>query len=184
MEYSISNMRWKLYQNPVAMVDLVLDYFSRPAGESLEPGLKFFILPLNLDSPEAPSLSAPCKGVTALLGFICPGLLHDDGVEHDLIRPLVVENNDALVYPDHIRRHAHAAVLVGGEGVDEVLGDGEVIGGGWFGFLGEKTFVFANFLDHAVSPCMLLMLPTPAASSAPPRTPGAARGAPGPWGSG
>ena len=141
-------------------------------------------MPLDLDALPPLGGTPPGEGQTALLCLIWPGLLHDDGVEHNLIRPLVVENNDALVYPDHIRRHAHAAVLVGGEGVDEVLGDGEVIGGGWFGFLGEKNFVFANFLDHAVSPYMLLMLPTPAASSVPPRTPGAARGAPGPWGSG
>ena len=141
MEYSISNMRWKLYQNPIAMVELMLDYFSRPAGESLEPGLKFFILPLNLDSPEAPSLSAPCKGETALLGFICPGLLHDDGVEHDLILAVVFKGDDALIHADHVGGHAHAAILVGDERVEQILRRAEVVRRGGFGLLGEKGFV-------------------------------------------
>ena len=113
MEYSISNMRWKLYQNPIAVVELVLDYFSRPVGEGLEPELKFFILPLNLDSPEAPDFPAPREGETALFGLVCPGLLHDDGVEHEHVFAVIFKSDDALVDADHVRRHADAAVLVG-----------------------------------------------------------------------
>ena len=143
MEYSISNMRWKLYQNPIAMVELMLDYFSRPAGESFEPKLKFFILPLNLDSPEAPDLPAPREGETALFGFVCPGLLHDNGIEHDLMLAVVFKGDDELVHADHVGGHAHAAILVGDERVEQILRRAEVVRRGGFGLLGEKGFVFA-----------------------------------------
>ena len=94
-EYDNRLMRLS-YQNTVAVVELMLDYFSRPAGEGLEPELKFFILPLNLDSPEAPDLPVPREGETALFGLVCPGLFHDDGVEHDLIAALVVKGDTTI----------------------------------------------------------------------------------------
>ena len=43
--------------------------------------------------------------------------MHDFGIEHELGRAVVVEYDDALAHADHVRRHAHAAVPVRGEGV-------------------------------------------------------------------
>ena len=39
----------RLYQDSVAMVDLMLNNLGRPAGEGLNAGLKFLVLPLNLN---------------------------------------------------------------------------------------------------------------------------------------
>ena len=141
-------MRWKLYQNPIAMVELVLDYFSRPAGEGLEPELKFFILPLNLDSPEAPDFPAPREGETALFSLVRPGLLHDYRVEHDLMLAVVFKGDDALVHADHVGGHAHTAVLVGDERVEQILCRAEVVRRSGFGFPGKKGFVFAYITYH------------------------------------
>lgn len=138
-------------QNTVAMVELVLDYFSRPAGEGFEPKLKFFILPLNLDSPEAPDLPVPREGETALFGLVCPRLFHDDGVEHDLILAVVFKGDDALVHANHVGGHAHAAILVGDERVEQILRRAEVVRRGGFGLLGKKGFVFAYITYHCCS---------------------------------
>ena len=138
-------------QNTVAVVDLVLDYFSRPAGEGLEPELKFFILPLNLDSPEAPDFSAPREGETALFSLIRPGLLHDYRVEHDLMLAVVFKGDDALIHADHVGGHAHAAILVGDERVEQILRRAEVVRRGGFGLPGEKGLVFAYITYHCCS---------------------------------
>ena len=103
------------------MVDLVLDDLRRPAGEGFQPGLEFFILPLDLDGLKPFRFPDAGEGEAALLGLIRPGLPDDDGIEHHHVRPLVVKGDDALANADHVGRHAHAAVLVGGQGVQQVL---------------------------------------------------------------
>ena len=60
------------------MVDLVLEDLGGPAGEGLDAGLEFFVLPLDLDGLEALGLSGAGEGETALLGLIRPGLFEDD----------------------------------------------------------------------------------------------------------
>ena len=110
------------------MVDLVLDDLRRPADEGLEACLEFFVLPLDLDGLKPFCFPDAGEGEAALLGLIRPGLPDDDGIEHHHVRPLVVEGDDALTNADHVGRHAHAARLVGDQGVQQV--PGPVVGGG------------------------------------------------------
>ena len=51
------------------MVDLVLDDLRRPAGEGLQPLLKFLVLPAHLDGLPALGRAGPGKGEAALFGI-------------------------------------------------------------------------------------------------------------------
>ena len=99
------------------MVDLVLDDLGRPAGEGLEAGLELLVLVLHFDGLPTLGLSGTGEGQTALLRFIGLRLPDDLRVKHDHVLAFVVEGNEALVDSDHVGRHAHTAVLVGGQGV-------------------------------------------------------------------
>ena len=135
-------------QNSLAVVDLVLDELGRPAGEGLEAGLKLLVLILNLDRLPAFGLPGAGEGETALLCLVGAGFFDDFQVEHYNIFALVVRDDDPLADTDHIGRYAHTAVLVGGQGVQQVLGDGQVLQGGWFGLLGEEGFVSHDLSYH------------------------------------
>ena len=135
----------------VAVVDLVLDDLGGPAGEGSETGLEFFVLPLDLDGLIALRFPAAGEGETALLRLVGAGALDDDGVEHDVIFAVVVKDDDALADADHVGGHAHAAVPVGGQGVQQVLGHAQVLRRGGLGFLGQEKFVFADIADHSAS---------------------------------
>ena len=91
----------------------MLDDLSRPAGESLEPGLHRLVLELHLDGAVAFGLPRPGQGQAALLGLIRVGGLNDFRVEHDHRLAYVVKDDDPLIDADHIRRHSNAAVGVG-----------------------------------------------------------------------
>ena len=99
------------------MVDFMLDDLRRPAGERLDARLKLLALPLYLDGLVSLRFPRAGQGQTALLRVIRRGFFDDHGIEHDHVCTNVVERDDALVDADHIRRHAHTAVIVRGEGV-------------------------------------------------------------------
>ena len=147
--------RFLSYDDPVAVVDLVLYDLRRPAGEGLEAGLKLFVLPLNLDAAEALRFPHAGERKTALLGVESAGALHYDGVQHDHIFAVVLKGDDALFNADHVRRHADAAVLVAYERVQKVLRRAEVVGRGGVGPLGEEVLVSANLTDHVCPPYAL-----------------------------
>ena len=140
-----------LDQLALAVVDHVLDELGGPAGEGLDAGLEFFVLPLDLDGLVALGLSGAGEGETALLGLIRPGLFEDDRVEHDEIAVLALDGDDALCSADHVRRHADTAVFVGDERFQQVLRDGQVFRQGRRGFSGEKKLVFADVTNHIIS---------------------------------
>ena len=83
--------------------------------------VKLLVEPAHLYRAVAPSLAGADERQAALLGLICARLLYNLGVEHDLKFALVVKGDDALAHADHVRRHAHAAVLVGDERVEKIL---------------------------------------------------------------
>ena len=91
----------------------MLNDFRCPAGKGLEPCLELLVLPLHLDGLETLRVPRTGEGQAALLGLICPGLLDDDGIEHDRVFALVVKGDDAFVDANHIRCHAHTAILMG-----------------------------------------------------------------------
>ena len=133
------------------MVDLVLDDLRRPAGKGLEPGLELFILPLHLDDLEPLRFPPSGQGQTALLRFVGPGLLHDDGIEHDHIFPLVIKRDDALIDADHVGGHTHAALLVGGQRVQQIPRRLKILQPGTLRPLGQKSFISANITNHSSS---------------------------------
>ena len=139
------------YENPFAVVDLVLDDFCSPAAEGLEPGLKLLILPLHLDGVEPLCFSCTGEGQTAFLRLIRSGLFYNGGIEHDHVCTLVVKGDDAFAHADHIGRHSHAAIPVGCQGVQKVPGNVQITGVGRLRLLGKKNRVFADFADQAAS---------------------------------
>ena len=103
------------------MVDFVLNDLRRPAGERLDARLELLILPLHLNGLVALRFPRAGQGQAALLRVIGRGFFDDCGIEHDHVITIVVERNNALVDADHIRRHAHAAILVRGQRIQQVL---------------------------------------------------------------
>ena len=68
-------------QDPIAMVNLVLDDLCRPAGKGLDAGFAVHGLVLHLDALPALCFPHALQGKTALLGFVLAGLFQDDRVE-------------------------------------------------------------------------------------------------------
>ena len=50
VSFTLSHSALKSYNDPLAMVDLMLNDLRRPAGERLDARLKLLVLPLYLDS--------------------------------------------------------------------------------------------------------------------------------------
>ena len=144
-------------QHSLTVVDLMLDNLGRPAGEGFEAGLKPLVLIMHLDGLPAFGFPGSGEGETALLRLIRPGFPDNLRVEQDHVFALIVKYDDPLVDADHVGRHACTAVPVGGQGVQQVLGDGQIVRRGGLCFLGEEGLVFHNGLDHGgasvTAPC-------------------------------
>ena len=107
-----------LYQYTVAMVDLVLNDLSSPAGEGFDTSLEFLVLPLDFDGlkPLAGARVAQ-KGQAALPGIVRTGGFEDLRVEHSHICPLIIKDDDPFLYADHIGCHTHTGIFVGSQGI-------------------------------------------------------------------
>ena len=139
------------YQNPLAVVDLMLNDLRRPTGKGFDARLKFLILPLHLDGLKALGFPCTAEGEAAFFRFIRGGLLHDDGVKHDQVFALIIKRDDALADADHVGCHANAAVFMGGQCVQQILCCAEIIWRGEISLLRQKEFVFADFTNHGKS---------------------------------
>jgi peptide deformylase len=62
------------------------------------------------------------QGKASFLGFISPAFLQNFRVQHHGIARPILEGDDAPIHADHIGGHAHAAVGVGGQGLQQVAG--------------------------------------------------------------
>jgi len=110
------------------MIHFVLDDLRRPAGEGFDPGLELLILPFDFNGLIALALSWTAKeGQAALLGIIHSGHLDDLRIEHGHIYAFVIKDDDPLAYANHIRRHAHAGILVGSQRVQQILRNQQII---------------------------------------------------------
>ena len=118
------------------MVDLVLDDLGRPAGKGADARLAVGSFVLHLDAFPALGGAHTLQRKTALLGVVGAGLFEDDRVEQHQIPVLGFHGDDALGYADHVGGHAHAAVGVGGQGLQQVAGRVGVCRGGPGGLLG------------------------------------------------
>ena len=89
--------------------------------------MELLVLPLHLNGLETLRAPRAGEGQAALLSLIRPGLLDDDGIEHDHVFALVVKGDDALVDADHIRRHAYTAILMGDQCIQQILRHAEIV---------------------------------------------------------
>ena len=138
-----------LDQNAIAVVNLVLNNLGCPAGEGFQPGLKGCILVLYLDFLKPLCFpGAAQQGQTALLGFIFTGSIDDFRIQHDHVSSFAVKGDDAFINTDHIGGHAHTFFLVGGQGVQQILGNLQILRSGKCGLPGQKNGVVDNGLNH------------------------------------
>ncbi len=135
-------------QHTVAVVDLVLDDLRRKAGVGFQARFEALVLVLHLDRAIPLGLSRAGEGQAALFGLVGTGVFDDLRVEHHGRAAVVVEDDDPLGYPDHVRGHTDAAVPVRRERVSQVLRDGQIQHRGRRGFLCEEDRVFYNGLYH------------------------------------
>ncbi len=105
----------------IKMVAFVLYYLCGKAGVVCL--MLFHVLACVADGDVlvADCLSGACEGKAAFLGLISAVAAGDDGVEHNDISQTRVENYYSLMHAYHISRHTDTAVLVGFEGILEVL---------------------------------------------------------------
>ena len=136
-------------QDAVAVVHLMLDDLGGPAGVGLQPGLEVQILIADLDLLEAFGFpGAAQQGQTALLGFVFPGGGNDLRIQHQGEILSVGKDDDPFGHTDHIGGHADTGGPVGGDGVQQILGNGQVVGSGIGAFSGEEQGIVDQFTDH------------------------------------
>ena len=105
----------------------------------------------DLDLDEAGDLGLALVGEAALGQALRTQAHQDLGVVHDVGLLVVVHvGDDGLGHADLVGGQAHG-VLEGGQGVQEVLGQGRVLGRGGGAGLGEDGFVVDEVLDHGRS---------------------------------
>ena len=145
---SCSVQRARSNQDALTVVKLMLDDLRRPAGKGFIPHLKLLVLVLHLNGLPPPGRPHPGKGQAALPDLIRAGAFDDLRVEHHRIALPVLKGDDPLVDPDHICRHAHAALLVGFQGLQKVLCRRQVLQRGGLRLLREECGVLHNFPYH------------------------------------
>ena len=85
------------------------------------------VLVLHRDCLIPCGLPRPGKGQAALLGLVGVGLCRDDRVEHHDVFAVRMYDDDPLSHADHVPRHAHAAIRVGGQRVLHILRQRQVV---------------------------------------------------------
>ena len=117
------------------MVHLVLDDLGCPALVIFDPGLEIRGLPADLDLLIALTLPGTAQQrQAALLRFVGALSLEDLRIQHGGVGGPILEYNDILRHTDHVCRHAHAALLVMEQGIQQVTGRFQVVlrcGGGF-----------------------------------------------------
>ena len=132
-----------LYQNPIAMIDFMLDNLRCEAFEGT--GSMFERLILKLYGNLLPTLrfSYTRQRETAFLSFILAGLGGNDRVNHSHLKRPVAEYNDAL-FSDYVSSHANTAVQVVAEGIHKINDDSIAIHPILILSLARKVIRFGN----------------------------------------
>ena len=99
------------------MINFMLDDLRRPAGKCFDARLILLVLPLHLDGLKPLRFPRAGQGQAALLRVIRRGFFDDHRIAHGHVLANIVKRDNALVDANHIRRHAHAAILVRGQRV-------------------------------------------------------------------
>ena len=114
------------------MIDFMLNYLRRPAGEVFRARLHLQGLILYLDGLISLALArAAEKRQTAFLSVVRAILLDDLGIEHHRIcrssSALVEKGDNALAHANHIRRHTDTALSVRHQRIKQVLRDLQIL---------------------------------------------------------
>ena len=139
-------------QNPIAMVDLMLDDLGCEALKDTRSGMERLILISNGDLPVSFCFSDACQRQTAFLCFVFSRFCGDLRVDHDHLHWTIAEYDDALLLTDHVGGHAYAAVLVGSQGVHQVSDDLTVGFRGWLRLLCQKERIMHDGSFHTAPP--------------------------------
>ena len=117
------NRRFFIFSNqyPAAMVDFMLDYLGSPAKKFFRPGFEIHIGIFYRYKLKTLCFPYSRKGKAAFLRFVFPGFLNNFRVEHYRICSVIIENNNAFSYSDHICRHSHTAFSVCGKSIKKIL---------------------------------------------------------------
>ena len=144
-------------QNTIAMVNFMLNDLCRPAGEGFQPGLEVQILIADLDFLIAFGFSGTAQQrKTAFLRIVLAFRLDDLRIQHGHIGSFVVKYDDPLGHTDHVGCHAHTALLVGNQGIQQILGNGQIFFGGRRGSSRQENRIVHQFFYHRSS---LLIFP-------------------------
>ena len=144
-----------LYDNSIAVVNFVLDYLRRPAGEGFDAGLEVFVLPFHLNGAVALGFAGALQRETALLRLKRVGAFDDSRVKHCHIFAVVVKSNDTLVHTDHIGCQTNTGLGVGFQGVKEVFRNGEILQSSRFAASAKKNYVVNDGFYHKKSSFVL-----------------------------
>ena len=143
-------------EDALAVVDFVLYDLRREAGKGSDAALELLVLPLHLDGPESFRLPNAGERQAPLLRLVGPGLLDNDGVEHDHICAVALKGDDPLADADHIGCHPHAALPVVSQCIQQILRHVEIVRRGGLGFAGEEEWISAYLTNNVVSSSLFL----------------------------
>ncbi len=122
--------------NPIAMVDFVLNNLRGEALIGLNPCLERAGLVLHLDALVPLAWAGALQRKASFFGLVPAACLDDFGVEHQQKIAVVIHHNHPYLRANHVGGQPHTAVGVGGKGVEQILRGGQVGSGGgaaWHG---------------------------------------------------
>ena len=132
------------------MVHFVLDYLGGPAGKAAIFLAEFFIQVLHLDIFISGAGTDAGEGQAAFFCGKFPGLADNFRIYHGEIAFAICHHDDIFQAADHIGCHANALVGIGFQGIQQILGDWQIIPCGISRRLGKKDRVVYNGLYHKI----------------------------------
>ena len=139
------------YNDPLKVIALMLNNLCCPSGIRLPVFLPAAVKIFDNDILIPRRLPDAGEGQASLLRLIRRIFLHNRWVIHHNTHEAHADDDNPLFHTNHICRHADAVVLIGPQGIHEVLPDGQVLLRGGFRFLAEEKYVFYDGFDHVVA---------------------------------
>ena len=130
------------------MVQFMLDNLGGKARKGGSHLLPILIAVANHNVLIASGWPAADQRQTEFCCLIRFGLADEDGIIQDQVTKAQADNDNPLLNPNHIGCQAYTGILMGQQGVLQILPDGQVSRAGLLGFLLEKEDVFRNGFDH------------------------------------
>lgn len=141
-----------LYDNSIAVIDLMLDDLRGKAAEIFDSGLEFLILVFQLNASTSARFARAGKRKASLLRFVGIVLPQDFRIVHHGVFALIIYGDDAFAHADHVRRHAHAAAFVEFQRVQKIVCSAFIRLRGDFRLLRQKRRIAHNFAYHCYTP--------------------------------